>query len=189
LKKIQTMTKYFPLFCLLFFVVTACTDLQEHNRQNMQKVAEEMKMREFKKVSETDMMIWVNEEGKKITQSLQTRLKKDLQTMEKTETSPSQILKQYHSPIIDSLAKSYPVEIKQVSFEFLPKEKLHETEQAILEAYLYSLEKKEKLVENYQKMHNETPSKFLFTSPMQINNRYVGMWSLVFSKSSVIKNM
>lgn len=182
------MTKYIFFGGFIFLLAMSCTDLQEHNKQNMQKVAKEMKMREFKKISETEMIVWVNEEGQKITQFLQRQFEKDIQKKNKKNDNPAKIISQYNASILDSLKKAYPVEIKKISFQSYAEEKLYATEKEVLEAYLYALDKKAPLSDNYQKLHNEVPTKFLFTSPIKLGDKYIGMWSLVFPKSSVISN-
>lgn len=182
------MNKYI-FFLGSMLMIISCTDLQEHNRQNMQKVEEEMKMREFKKITETEMITWVNEEGKKIAKLLNKERHEYLSNAEIAETDPYKLLECCPSLMLDSLIKSYPMEIKKINFQVLPKGKLYKEEKEILEAYHYSLEKKEKIFENYQKLRDEVPTKFLFTSPIKIADKYVGMWSLVFPRSSIIKKL
>ncbi|TAF64263.1 MAG: hypothetical protein EAZ55_11780 [Cytophagales bacterium] len=157
------MQRYIYFSFLLIFL-GACEDPFE-NGYDRKAIAQEVKNRKIKKISEGQLL--------EFTQTLGNQL---VVLLEKNDAKAQELLQKYETKANFFLFKG---ENKKFVFS---------KEKEILEAYQYNIEKGLPIESNIQNIVKEQI--IVFNAPYQDKNgKVVGMWSIHFPRSQVVKNV
>jgi len=154
---------YFFSFISFLFLNTACEDLQKKN-YDTKAIAEEMENREIKRVTENQLKEWVAQKGEICNNILTENLWKILLEQEDSlQINTFKELSKNDIPTIDSLEKTYKVEINKNTIEDSQK----------------AIEEEVKVI-NYDTL--------LYTAPIYLPDKtLVGTWQLYFLRKEIIK--
>ncbi|MDN5202065.1 DUF3365 domain-containing protein [Fulvivirgaceae bacterium BMA10] len=153
---------------LIFVLFAACS--MDSKKVDQKSVAEEMKNREIKKVSDSEILSSAHERGAEIAAMAQAALSKKLFEVVSNQGTGKAI--EYCNiaayPILDSLSETHHAEIRRVSLKLRnPKDAPDELERQLLEAYEFNVEKGLELTENIQEIDDQY---ILFTKPISIGS-------------------
>ncbi len=162
--RLNSIVRFF-LFGLLLCSV-ACSDFKE-NSYNTKAVAEEVKNRKIKHISEGQLLEWVGTKGSEAVLFLQEQDSKKLQSG------------------IDSLQEKYQIKIRRIPFN--TTEDISSYEKEVLEAYQYSAENNIAMDNNVQVLKES--NEVLFNAPLYKDKKVIGIWNIVFSRKEAIKRM
>lgn len=174
------MKKIFVL--LAGFMTTACGNVE---RLDTSQVKEMVKNDKIRKVSEADITTKVNELGATLADSLTNELAKTENCNWETNA------------LLNQLKKEYGLEIRLLGMPDTQNKTLLPKEAEILQAYAYNAENKLSIGSNVQKIDD---ARILYTTSIKKesgiaekcfsdNTYYFAIWSIVFSKSEVIKRL
>jgi hypothetical protein len=155
--------------CLLGIAMLSSCGNGEQS-QNRQKVNKELKSREIKKVSNSDVTEKAYQMGNLIAASAQQALFFELSNaiQQKGIDHALTYCSQKAIPLTDSLSKVHNVSISRTSLKLRnPKNQPNDFEKEILEAYQYNQEHDLELKDHVQEIDNQ---QLLFTRPIIINN-------------------
>ncbi len=161
------------LVYLFLFVLTAC-GAQEEQEANRKKLIEGLKDQKVKRVTEEQVHTAAYQEGNQLVQLLESRTGNDLSW---PETAPG---------------KSYMDSLNQatghggIAFLSANSENMDEDQSALWEAYQYSAEQGQPVGENVQTASGDY---LLYTYPVTQEGNLKGMWSLMLSRKSLIRNL
>jgi len=167
------MIRAFMLFFLFLFLV-GCGRLSEQ-QANSQKIKEGLEDHSIKRVTEDQIITEAHEQGSYLVDLLEQQ-SKDISFWQspdgrKVLDSTNQAMGHYKIQLIPLRASTK---------ELLPEES------SLIEAYLYSLENDQPIHENVQNIQDDF---LLFTSPINSNNEFVGIWSFHLSRKAIIRSL
>jgi hypothetical protein len=158
---------HFTYAAILFLFVQGCDTNKPIDRE---AVKEEMKSRELKKVSDSEIMEKGKEIGISIAQAAQKELQKNLLNaiQENGVEGAISFCNANALDIVKGLEDSMGVKVFRVSQKYRnPVDEPDSIEALILDAYHYNVENELKLEPSVQEENSET---LLFTQPIVINN-------------------
>ncbi|GJM30543.1 MAG: hypothetical protein DHS20C17_31780 [Cyclobacteriaceae bacterium] len=163
----------FIYLLLIFLISCGAPDEQQANRQ---KLIEGLKDHKVKRATEDQVHSAAYQEGRRLTNYLNEKSGGDL-SWPSTASG-----KQY----LDSLSTAN----NHGAFIFIAsastQDDLNTTQRALLDAYQFSAEEGHSLSENVQ----TTPGDFLlYTYPVTHDGQLTGMWSLLLSRKTLIRNL
>lgn len=166
------LTKTHCLLLLLSFVF-ACTPQQE--RKSREFIAEGMKSRKIKRVTDVQLLEAVDRLGKQNVEELMTLF------LSKTDASKPFVCKT-ENYITDTKKFLYVLAVRLVCEE---KQTVFEKEKQLLQAYFYNDANGTESTTNIQKIDD---SAIIYTAPVTFNGKLVGMWTVVFDKKQLVMN-
>ncbi|TLV00220.1 hypothetical protein [Dyadobacter luticola] len=162
---------------------------------NTKELNKEMKATQIKRVTNTQLVYYVNEWGKKIAQiaekSLDTQLSKDPKTADTLCRNLGNI------PVIAALEKEYGVNIELLGVQDIKNPKLAPKEREILDAYLFSAKSKATAGENLQQLNDTLlvynvpvdAESIICKECMKNDDMRFAVWRLLFSKKEIIRKL
>lgn len=183
-KKTFILSFYLPkfVFFLIGTVLFSCERIRER-AIDTKEVAQQVKDRKPKRITEIQLNNWVFAKGNEIARILQKDLSRSLNQALKEQKIESiiEIDKIDQLQSLDTLAVQYQVKIQKISFNNAPTN-LYDEEKAFLNSYQNS-----EIEMTSQIKPLEKGEKVLFITPIILESKPVGMWSLVFTKKDVIR--
>ena len=186
----------FPRFGILYFgfllLISSCGGSGEQ-KVDTSAVQEEMDRREVKRVTPEEIIKAAYQKGKPLAQEMFSVLVSTYQQENPTPDFVAYMQSQsVHTFADDATVHWVPVDT--------PASELSEYEQQIMEAYRYSQQQREELIDNVQRMGEDT---LLYTYPIILNDTlkqklslpadtaqpFLGMWSIHFSQKSIVQGM
>lgn len=159
----------------LFLCFTLLLSCSPQERKSREFIAEGMKSRKIKRVTDVKLLSAVDEFGKKTVAELNEIMlqKIDLATFD------CQVNKYVPESKKFIFVSAYRLvcEAKTAAFD---------KEKQVFEAYLYDSQQDKDLTDNIQKINDEA---IIYTSPFTLNGKFVGMWTVVIDKKELIKNI
>jgi hypothetical protein len=168
---IHSMKKH--LILSLFYLVLglfSCGEAGKNESLVTNEVAEELKARDPRRVTEAELIERAYHSGRQIADSAQKALQQKLLGAIQKGGVPYAVdfCNLTALPLMDSLSEAYDTEIRRVSHRVRnPQDMARDYESAILEAYVYNAEQGEENQENIQKVGDEY---LLYTRPIVIGN-------------------
>ncbi len=176
-------SKYFLL--LLFFCVSssACVDL-EQSIEDKEKIKEAMEAHEIKRITEKQLLAWIENQGNTITRQTQKQLNRQYNAAKQAGElgEASEFYKLKSAPIIDSLEEAYQAKIKKIGFQAKPSSIQLEAEKELLKKYQQN---QLPLAGRAQSLPEE--DQILYTSPIILEGQPQGIWSIVFSRKAAVR--
>ncbi len=154
---------------LILVFLVACGEREDRTDRNA--LAQEMRGRKLKRVTEAQIMGLAAEEGIRAVSQLQPLL-----------IIPA-------SGNCDSIRINGTLTNKVVvEYRFVCRQTpdLHPKAQEIWEAYNYNVQQNIAIAENIQKLDNK---QLLYTSPIHHQGKFIGMWSIVLDKKEMIRRL
>ena len=158
---------YFVYFIVFFNILVSCTS---DKKVDSEAVRQEIKSREIKRATEAEIVSKVHEIGNLIALSAKKTLGKNLkQSLNRGGVENAVNFCNLNAmTLIDSLEKSFGVEIKRASLKARNQNDLPNTlEKELLEAYAYQWKDSIPLQTNVQALDE---NRYLFTKPIHIDN-------------------
>jgi hypothetical protein len=157
------------IFVLLVFL-SGCIP-ERNERQQSKALQREMRSKKLKRLSQSEIMAACNQEGKLLADQLATILVVDRHFACDSLTLTGMVT----SPIL-------------IEYDFVCNEQkdLPEKTKLVWDAYRESANKREPLADNLQKIGND---QMLYTSPVQFEGHFLGMWAILMDKREIIKLM
>ncbi|NJL13981.1 MAG: hypothetical protein HC913_13900 [Microscillaceae bacterium] len=172
------------IFAGLIFSLAGCGDL-EQSIKNREAIADELKSRKVKFVTEAQLSAWAIREGENITRRAQKLLNRAFlaQTEKGKDFSPKDFAQLDLS--LDTLTTpEYLKQIDKLGFDKIPPSlRLEKSEEKIWQGYARG-------ETNLQSYAETLPGDSLvfFVSPIILAGRPVGMWRLRFDKPGLVRS-
>lgn len=159
---------------ILFLLLFACQEKTERTQNEAFRT--ERQNRTIKRLTDSQIVEFAFEKGKEVGENLNRIL------LEKIGSNPKNFdCKNTFAIQIDSARFPY---IQKASFICDPKTPMNDTEKQIWDAYQYNLNIRAANSENIQKIGK---TELLYTLPLQINEQFLGMWSITLSRKELVK--
>lgn len=170
----QTICYYF----ILLFVFSSCVrNIRENDKNDRSALANEMRGRKVKRVTDGELLAAALSEGKTIA----TKLDKIVLSQVSHPDSLNCDLNHYLEA-----AEMQLIFLKSFKIICATTPKLSQKEKEIWEAYEKNSAEPQNLLENIQKLGD---SELLYTAPIVIDGRFVAIWSIILDKRELIKNL
>jgi hypothetical protein len=187
------MIKYSILSALSLLFLTGCN--VENRVGNTKELAQEMKIMQIKRVTNTQLISTVDEWGKQIAVVARKSLEKELSARPKEGVAICKDLRKV--PIINALDKEYSVKIQLLGPEDITNPALSTKERELLDAYLYNAENNLPQSDNIQKLNDTL---LVYNAPVPVasticktcfENQRVpfAVWRVLFDKKQVIRKL
>ena len=199
--------KFQPLYFISFIficLITFSTSCEEESEINTKEISKEVKKRKIKKVSPSDLLSLAEIKGANTVESLEKNWKEALK--EGLEVKGKEYAKKFcivpFIPGFDTISKNC-TSIKKLGNNLNIAKKADSLEKIILEAYNYNQENNIPLTSNIQR---EGEKFILYSSPIfyddasctnchssqnpkeNLQKKYVGFWSVKFSKKLLLES-
>ena len=151
-------------------LVFACGEAGKNESLVTNEVAEELKARDPRRVTEAEMVERAYTTGRLVADSAQKALQQKLMKaiQEGGVAHAVDFCNLAALPLMDSLSNVYKAEIRRASHRVRnPEDAARDYEAPILEAYVYNMEQGEELKENVQKVGEDY---LLYTRPIMLGN-------------------
>jgi hypothetical protein len=159
-------------FFLAAYLLAACTPQQD--RKSREFIAEGMKSRKIKRVTDAQLLVTIDQLGQKNTNELTEVF------LAKTDAS-----KPFVCNAQDYVAdKKFPY-VLALRLVCQENQALFDKEKQLLQAYLHNEANGIESMANIQKIDD---SAIIYTTPVTLNGKFLGMWTMVFDKKQLIMN-
>jgi hypothetical protein len=174
-------TKIGSITCIIFGMsISACGDL-DNRAIDQKEVAQEIRDRKPKRITEKELNIWVGKKGQKLCLLAQAELYRGVKRAieSKKISSIAEFDKITRPQIVDSLSKAYGIEILYYTFErnSLSNTTLNST----FEKY-----KSEEITEASVQSDPKTQKIFYF-APIFLENQIPGIWLISFPRKQALR--
>lgn len=164
---------FIAIIVSVYLCASSCTPQERKSRDF---IAEGMKSRKIKRVTDAQLLSAATDFGKKAINKLNEVV------LPKIDAS-----KPFDCQIAQYLPKDtkfmYVMDYRLVCQETQAK---YEKEKQIFQAYNYNSLNDKELTENIQKIDNEA---IIYTAPFTINGKFIGMWTMVMDKKMLVMNI
>ncbi len=176
----QNRNYIFLILVSFIGLLSACGDL-EQSIKNRESIADEMKARELKFITDDQLLKWSDHKGQEITRITQKMLNRaTLKLQGEDSTQQSQDFLTQEIAYLDTLIKSPVLKIEKYSFD-TSKDKLSKVEQAFLVRYQNG-----EMNLPVQSAFLEGDSILVYTSPIILGGKPEGMWSIHFQRKNLV---
>jgi hypothetical protein len=177
------MKKFQKIFFIIASFLMSCEDVGER-AIDTKTIAQEVKDRKPKRVTEADLAKWVNVKGQEITRITQKHLfRAVIQALEtKKIKKPTEFKVLPEIPQIDSLAQVFEIKIDTYSINDKLDTKTQAIENQIFKSYQNS--DAEWISQVKVDVKNQ---EILFHNPIVFDNELVGMWAIKFPRQQAIR--
>ncbi len=160
---------------LLLIIASACGDLSEQ-RANHEKIREGIKQQEIKRVTSDQILSAAYQKGAEVL----TPLLKEPQKSSAHWEGSGKVQ-------IDSVSEAnHPYKVLWVPHHSINSSLYSDTQNQILDAYLYSFEQGQVLAENVQTLDDNT---LWYTQPYIVNDSLQGIWGVTLNKRDLIMEL
>ncbi|MDX2301856.1 MAG: hypothetical protein NW226_03605 [Microscillaceae bacterium] len=174
----------FLFFAGILMLLSQCEDPAKSEARR-KEAAQALNNREIKRVTEDQLLELAMSEGVTITRIAQKALSRAVnqKISQKELNSADEFYKINSLPVLDSLEKSFEAKIQFHSFQAPQESKPLPEQQKILEKYQND--------ELPLEPHSESllEKELLFTSPIILDAKPRGMWSVIFSRKYLVYKM
>ena len=177
---------------LLFTTLNACVT---EDRVGNKELAREIKNRQIKRITNTQLISTVDDWGKSLTQVAEKAV---LSAIEKNpETTQATCTTVGDNPVIKALHREYGVDIRLLSAADVANPKLFPKERELLDAYLYNAENGLPQSDNVQKLNDTllvynaplAPTDLLCQKCFEHQQTSLVVWRILFNKKDVINKI
>ncbi len=169
------------LYLALFILLTACGDL-EQSIKNRESIADEMKAREIKFITDDQLLKWTDHKGQQVTRITQKMLNRALIKTQETEPD-STVGASFISKSIadlDTLVKLPILKIDKYAFE-TAQNTLPDKAKTFMKQY-----QEGKINLALQSAFLEGDSVLIYTAPIILAGKPEGIWVIHFQKKQLI---
>ena len=157
------------LVCLL---ILGCTP---QDRKSREFIAEGMKSRKIKRVTEVQLLETATIFGKETVDKL---TKSVLPKIDASKPFDCQVGLYVPTTTKFMYVLTYRLVCQETQTSYAK-------EKQVLQAYMYDSQQDKELTDNIQKIDDEA---IIYTSPFTINGKFMGMWTIVLDKKALVMN-